>query len=468
VKLVCHGCGASPPKDEPYPFRCPNADSGDGADHVLSIELETEGDVFPRTGDTNPFVRYRELLYSWRVAMARGPSDEEYVAIVRDLDERIAAIEGHGFELTPFASRPELVDDPGGDELFVKNETENVSGSHKARHLMGIAIYLEVAKRTGLIGADDRRSLAISSCGNAALAAAVVANAIGRQLDVFVPTWANDSITARLRELGANVVVCEREKNTVGDPCTHAFRAAVEGGALPFTCQGSENGLTIDGGRTLGWELVSQQGGKFDRLFLQVGGGALASGVIQALRIARTMGAVKSMPRMHAVQTEGCHPLERAWRRVAWEVDKRMSRSGHPSPDGASDEQLAAWLHDNLSSPECRGALRHARENRGEFMWPWEETPQSEATGILDDETYDWFEVVRGMVESGGWPIVVDEMVLGRAHVTARSMTGIDVETTGTAGLAGLFHLLDSIPDSMESRRIRGSIAVLFTGVTRR
>ena len=36
--LVCAGCGASPAPTEPYPFRCPNAGTGD-VDHVLRRRL---------------------------------------------------------------------------------------------------------------------------------------------------------------------------------------------------------------------------------------------------------------------------------------------------------------------------------------------------------------------------------------------------------------------------------------------
>jgi len=32
-------------------------------------------------------------------------------------------------------------------------------------------------------------------------------------------------------------------------------------------------------------------------------------------------------------------------------------------------------------------------------MWPWEETPRSVAHGILDDETYDWLAIVKGIME---------------------------------------------------------------------
>ena len=74
-------------------------------------------------------------------------------------------------------------------------------------------------------------------------------------------------------------------------------------------------------------------------------------------------------------------------------------------------------------------------------MWPWEEEPRSIAHGILDDETYDWLAVVRGMLETGGSPVVVDEPTLEEANELAREATGIDVDHTGSSGLAGLLHL---------------------------
>ena len=74
-------------------------------------------------------------------------------------------------------------------------------------------------------------------------------------------------------------------------------------------------------------------------------------------------------------------------------------------------------------------------------MWPWESEPHSLAHGILDDETYDWRNIVKGMFASGGWPIVVSEDQVDRANQLARKTTGIDVDHTGSAGLAGLLAL---------------------------
>lgn len=107
-------------------------------------------------------------------------------------------------------------------------------------------------------------------------------------------------------------------------------------------------------------------------------------------------------------------------------------------------------------------ALDHARRHGGEFLWPWEEIPHSIAHGILDDETYDWLAVVRGMVESDGFPVVVPEARLREAHHLAGEATGIPVNLTGAAGLAGLQELRECGvvgPDE--------SVAVLSTGAER-
>ena len=105
-------------------------------------------------------------------------------------------------------------------------------------------------------------------------------------------------------------------------------------------------------------------------------------------------------------------------------------------------------------------ALERATKHRSEFMRPWEETPHSVAHGILDDETYDWLAVVKGMIASRGTAVVVDEDTLREANALARSATGINVSHTGSAGLAGLLQLQrDGVVKPGEK------VAVLFSGV---
>jgi len=436
--IACAGCGWRPAPDEPYPFRCANAGRGDDTDHVLAVTLDPARVRFPTGDEPNPFIRYRELFYAYHLARTHGMSDADYVALVERLDRAVAAVDGRGFVVTPFARSAVLSDRLGLAEggVWVKDETGNVSGSHKGRHLMGILIHLEVVERIGLVRRDGR-DLAIASCGNAALAAAVVARAGDRALRVFVPTWADPAILDALKRLGAQLVVTPRPAGVAGDPTYHALRQAVADGALPFTCQGTDNGLTIDGGKTLGYEMISvlrEEGVALDRLFIQVGGGALASAVIQAFEDGVGLGTVERMPRIHAIQTEGGHPLRRAFIRV-----RERTQAGASAAE----------------------ALRYAVTHRSEFMWPWETEPKSIATGILDDETYDWAAVVRGMLTTEGYPLVVSEEILADANRLAREMTGINVDPTGSTGLAGLLHLWRGGLDAGER------VAVLFTGVQR-
>lgn len=414
-RLVCRGCGAE--ARDPFAFRCPDEVAGDDVDHVLRRELDPPPRFEPDGDEPNPFLRYRRLLHAWHLGLA----DADFCRLVRRLDERIAEVDGHGFAEMPFARADGLSDalgfSPDGG-VWVKDETGNVSGSHKARHLFGVLVYLEVCERVGLT--RGRRDLAVASCGNAALAAAVVAAAGERVLRVFVPVDASPAVLERLEELGARVEVCERT-GAAGDPTYARLLEALDAGALPFTCQGNLNGLAVEGGYTLGWELAAA-GVRLDRVVVQVGGGALASAVAAGL----AEGGLH--PRFDTVQTRGAWPLKRAF------------------------DALAA----------AGGDLDAAARNRSRFMWPWEEEPHSVAHGILDDETYDWVAVCEAMRASGGRPVVVGEDVLEQANALAQIATGIGVDHTGSAGLAGLAALRAAGEVGDDER-----VAVLLTGAVR-
>lgn len=432
--LVCVACGWQPAADAPYPFACPQSGQRD-AEHLLEHRLADDA-TLDRHDSVNPFVRWREALYAWHAARARGWSDADYVSLVLQLDEAIARVDGHGFAITPCGSAAALGQRLGLD-LWVKDETHNVAGSHKARHLMGLLLYLAVVEG-GLAGpsASALAPLAIASCGNAALAAAVLARAASRALQVYVPPDAECAVLARLAELGATVVACPRENGEQGDPCVRHFRHALTQGALPFCCQGNENGLTIDGGQTLVLEMLGSDAPPLDHLLVQVGGGALASACVQAYARAMAHGLVRQIPRVHVVQTQGAAPLNRARARV----QQRMADRGETAD----------------------AALAYAAAHRSQFMWPWEEPPHSVASGILDDETYDWLAILRGVAASGGSTVVVDEDTLRQANRLVHETTSIQPSHTGSAGLAGLMQLQRQGVMAPGAR-----VGVLLTGVQR-
>jgi threonine synthase len=481
LTFECAGCGAvlAPSDAAVLPFACPNARRDDDVDHVVR-RAGMPAPPFPPGDAANPFIRYRSLLAAHALALECGVEDDGFVALVRELDAAVAGVDGRGFEVTPFGPSAALGARIGlsTGEIWIKDETGNVSGSHKARHLMGLMLYLLVRARCsgerragGIVGrgGDGAGRLAIASCGNAALAAGVIARAAGWPLDVFVPPSAAPSVLERLDRLSAAIHTCDRIEGVTGDPCYAAFRSAVAGGAIPFCCQGSDNGLTIDGGKTLPWEMISAarqsaagvgDRGHLDAMFVQVGGGALASAMIQGLADALSCGAIDRLPRFYTVQTKAAYPLKRAYDALAERILRRVPAIAEqgfmPASDLERAEVIAGWP--GLVDDE----LRYARRHRSAFMRPWEKTPRSIAHGILDDETYDWAAVVEGMLKTGGWPLAVGEDLLREANTIARETTGVNVDHTGSAGLAGA---MKAVP--LDSRLATERIAVVFSGVSR-
>ena len=407
----CAVCGATVDIAEFAPWQCPNRTTDD-PHHVLHLVADEAPSVLGAGAgagagavpDPHPFVRYGSRLAWWAFARANGMSSADCVALTREV--------GDGFVVTPFG-RSGALSDEIGVSVWVKDETGQVAGSQKGRHLLSIILHLRAAEELGLLA--ERPPLAIASCGNAAMAAATLAARVGWPIDVYVPTWMDPAFGVRLDELGARTHTCERrDGDPPGDPAILRFREAVRDGAIPFSVQGPENSLCLDGGRTLGWELHDQAvaaGVRLDRVCVQVGGGAFAASV----------GAgVGSSVRLDTVQAEGCAPLAAAWRRV-----------------------------ESLAEPAVHW---------DSVMRPWPH-PHSAADGILDDETYDWLADVEVMRSSGGQPIVATESEIVQAHASATA-AGYHVSVTGSAGLAGLLHIRNDIGAD-------DHVAVIMSGLAR-
>lgn len=424
--LRCAACGTRVDIATPLAWRCPNA-KGNDRHHVLLIE----SDVAPlrRTKHTNPFIAFRRYLAWDAFAAAHGMTESERDEVVERLDARIATVAGTGFVFTPFERCDKLSDALGfsvNGGVWVKDETHNVAGSQKSRHLFTELLHLVTAEQLGVATwkPDARPALAIASCGNAAFAASTLACAVEWPIKVFVPEHADAALVQRLRDLRADVVHCPRlSTDPPGDPCVHRFREATANGAIPFGVQGPENAYCLDGGRTIGWEMayVAEHMGPplITRLFVQVGGGAFAASLAEGFHAGGTRAA------LHAVQAEGCAPLARAW-----EASATYSTA------------IAAAAHWR----EC--------------MSPWPTTPHSFADGILDDETYDWVSVCRAMRASGGAPVVASERHVHEAYELAHRTTNIDVSPTGAAGLAGLLAARSRVADDER-------VAIVFSGIRR-
>lgn len=461
-RLVCQGCGRVV---QGLDFACPNA--GDGHDHVLVRELDEARLPFSLQGDLafsdRPFLRWRHRLHAYHLGLSRGLSDPAIISKIENLDEAVARIDRR-FTVTPLFRADDIASILSREApIYIKDETGHVAGSHKARHLFPVLLALEVME----VGREV--PLAIASCGNAALAAAVLARAAERPLMVFIPPDADPVVVARLGQLGARIQVCTRGGDSrgeleLGDPTVAAFQRAVAEGAIPFSCQGHLNGLALEGGETLGWEIADQlaieQVG-LDRVFVQVGGGLLAAALSRGLEQAVHAGRLGHMPRIHPVQTSAVAPLARAYDKL---LERLVPNCEVPARDRGREyvqaaERRATRFARELDPLALAAIVEAAARVRGELMWPWETVGHSAAHGLLDDETYDWLAVVRAMLKSGGHPLVVDEAEVVGANTLATGTTAIPVDETGSVSLAGLLQL--AICRVLPARE---SCLVLFTG----
>ena len=177
----CAVCGATVDIATPHPFRCPRATDTD-RHHVL--HPLTIGPEPAPLDDPNPFVAYGPRLGWWAFATANGMTEQACIALTRDVAD--------GFVVTPFAPS-EVVSAAVGTDVWVKDETGNVGGSHKGRHLVTILLHLRAAEALRLVE-RSRRPLAIASCGNAAIAAAMLAARAEWPIEVFVPEWAGSGV----------------------------------------------------------------------------------------------------------------------------------------------------------------------------------------------------------------------------------------------------------------------------------
>jgi threonine dehydratase len=161
-----------------------------------------------------------------------------------------------------FRGTPQFVDgqlaDAVGLELVVKVETLNPIGSFKARGASVLARQL-----------DAQRTWVCQTAGNFGQAIAYAARERGASVDVFVSPQVPQYKVTRMRALGARVEVAERAEDAAREHAAASDdRVLVVDGREPAMAEGAG---------TIGLELADA--GPFDTVLVQVGDGALISGV---------------------------------------------------------------------------------------------------------------------------------------------------------------------------------------------
>ena len=148
-------------------------------------------------------------------------------------------------------------------EVWLKLEQLQVSGSFKARGMFN-RLLANTIPSAGVIAASG---------GNAGIATAVAARALGVPAEIYVPAIISKGKRERLAGLGATVVIGGDAYADALAACTQRQR---ESGAL--MTHAYDQPEVVAGAGTLARE-IEAQGGAPDQVLVSVGGGGLVSGI---------------------------------------------------------------------------------------------------------------------------------------------------------------------------------------------
>ncbi len=247
-------------------------------------------------------VRYDldHLRVRWlRRVVPDGPANMwRYAPILPPADEHIVSL-GEGW--TPLLRTRRLGSRIGADNLWVKDEGLNPTGSFKAR---GLSCAISMCVELGI------RKVAIPSAGNAASALAAYAAAAGIEAYIFMPCDVPQANYLECMAYGAKVTLV----NGLISDCGRivAERAPVEGW---FDISTLKEPYRIEGKKTMGYEVADQMDWELpDAIFYPTGGGVGMIGMWKAFEEMERLGWIGSRrPKMIAVQAEGCQPVVRAF-----------------------------------------------------------------------------------------------------------------------------------------------------------
>jgi threonine dehydratase len=230
--------------------------------------------------------------------------------------------------------------------VWFKCEYMQHTGSFKAR---GALNRLLAAREAGEL--DSTRGVVVASGGNAGIAYAYAARALGVPATVVVPTTAPAAKVERLRTLGADV-------RLVGTEYAQASEAAQElagAGGLLYGHAYDQVAMCAGAG-TITLELIEQLS-TVDTIVVAVGGGGLLAGVATAAAPSTVVGVEPaSIPTLHAAMAAGA-PVDvdvagvaadslgaRRIGSIAFEVARdRGVRSVLVEDDAIRDAQRLAW-----------------------------------------------------------------------------------------------------------------------------
>jgi threonine synthase len=267
-----------------------------------------------------------------------------------------------------------------GLRLFLKDETQNPTGSFKDRPMsVGISKAHE-------FGAS---SVVTASSGNAAIALAAYAAKAAMTCYAFMPIDVPEAKMAQLSVYGA--IVIKSIPSGKEDPC---YELMTLGWNLydwhPVPSCGAFNPYHPEGSKTISYEICEQlQYEVPDWVFIPMGAGTLLSGNAKGYFEFKDLGFIDEVPRLAGIQAEGCAPIVKGFR----------------------------------------------ENTRDILLW---ENPNTIAGGLVDPYPWDADTAISAIKKTKGTAKAVSDHDIICAQKILAKTEGIFAEPSAAAGLAGL------------------------------
>jgi len=281
---------------------------------------------------------------------------------------------------TPLLCTGRLGAKHGFEQLWVKDESTNPTGSFKARGLSA------AVTRAVLRGAKE---FVVPTAGNAGVALAAYASRAGVQARIYAPNSTPRTILDQIRAFGGDLQLVDGH---IGDCGIAARLHSANTGAIDVSTL--REPYRIEGKKTLGLELAEQMGWTLpDAIIYPTGGGTGLIGMWKAFRELQAAGWVRvPLPRMYTVQATGCAPIVEAFESAA-----------------------------TRATP-----------------WP---NPQTVAAGLRVPAPLGDRLMLQALRDSGGGAVAVSDEALSAAARELQILEGIDASPEGGAALAGAIEL---------------------------
>ncbi|MDZ7850849.1 MAG: pyridoxal-phosphate dependent enzyme [Halodesulfurarchaeum sp.] len=202
---------------------------------------------------------------------------------------------------TPLVSSPDLAEEFGIDQLWIKDEGQNPTGSVADREL---ALTVTAISRRGV----EKASLAAPGAAGQSFAA--YAARAGLDGSVYVPARAPFETKAMCNVHGIDLTVVQ---GRLGDVQAELATARKQGD-IGHPIGAFETPFRYLGATTIAFEIVAQLPTPPDVIVVPTGSGVTLVGIYEGLCTLEAHGILQKLPRLVGVQPSGCAPIVNAHR----------------------------------------------------------------------------------------------------------------------------------------------------------